>query len=113
MILSKKDEILGDLEKAVVNGKREEAKKLAQSVIAEGVKPLDAIDGGLIKGMMVVGEKYAAHQMYLPQVLLAADSMYGALDVLLPHIPKEAAAKRTNMVIGVVEEMSTISERTL
>jgi methanogenic corrinoid protein MtbC1 len=29
--------------------------------------------------------------------------MYGALDILLPHIPKEAAAKRVEMVIGVVE----------
>ena len=53
--------------------------------------------------MMVVGEKYAAHTIFLPQVLLAADAMYGALDILLPHIPKEAAAKRIEMVIGVVE----------
>jgi len=53
--------------------------------------------------MMIVGEKYAAHTIFLPQVLLAADSMYGALDILLPHIPREAAAKRIDMVIGVVE----------
>jgi methanogenic corrinoid protein MtbC1 len=53
--------------------------------------------------MMVVGEKYAAHTIFLPQVLLAADAMYGALDVLLPHIPREDAAKRVEMVIGVVE----------
>ena len=52
---------------------------------------------------MIVGEKYAAHTIFLPQVLLAADSMYGALDILLPHIPREAAAKRIDMVIGVVE----------
>ena len=67
------------------------------------MKALDAIDLGLIKGMNIVGAKYAAHEFYLPQVLLAADSMYGALDVLLPHIPKADADKRVRVLIGVVE----------
>ncbi|MBI0582962.1 MAG: corrinoid protein [Methanomassiliicoccus sp.] len=98
-----KEQLLSGLEQAVVNGKKAEAARIANEVISSGVKPMEAIDAGLIKGMMVVGEKYAAHTIFLPQVLLAADSMYGALDILLPHIPKEAAAKRVDMVIGVVE----------
>jgi corrinoid protein of di/trimethylamine methyltransferase len=98
-----KEQILSGLEQAVVNGKKADSIKFANDVIQGGLKPLDAIDSGLIKGMMVVGEKYAAHQIFLPQVLLAADAMYGALDILLPHIPREAAAKRVDMVIGVVE----------
>jgi corrinoid protein of di/trimethylamine methyltransferase len=101
--MSNKDQLLMGLEQAVVNGKKADAAKIANEVISSGVKPLEAIDAGLIKGMMVVGEKYAAHTIFLPQVLLAADAMYGALDILLPHIPKEAAAKRVEMVIGVVE----------
>ncbi|MDW5562233.1 MAG: corrinoid protein [Methanomassiliicoccus sp.] len=101
--MSNKDEVLSGLEHAIVNGKKADAAKIANEVISSGVKPLDAIDNGLIKGMMVVGEKYAAHTIFLPQVLLAADAMYGALDILLPHIPREAAAKRVEMVIGVVE----------
>ena len=98
-----REEILTGLEQAIVKGKKADASRLASEVISAGVKPLDAIDEGLIKGMMVIGEKYAAHQVFLPQVLLAADSMYAALDILLPHVPKEEAAKRVNMVIGVVE----------
>jgi corrinoid protein of di/trimethylamine methyltransferase len=101
--MSKKDQILTGLEQAVVNGKKADAAKIANEVISSGVKPLDAIDSGLIKGMMIIGEKYAAHTIFLPQVLLAADAMYSALDILLPHIPREAAAKRVDMVIGVVE----------
>ena len=98
-----KDAILNGLENAIVNGKKAEAINFAKDALSAGIKPLDAIDAGLIKGMMIVGEKYAAHTIFLPQVLLAADSMYGALDILLPHIPREAAAKRIDMVIGVVE----------
>ena len=98
-----REQTLSGLEQAVVTGKKAEAIRFANEVLQGGIKPLDAIDGGLIKGMMVVGEKYAAHQIFLPQVLLAADAMYGALDILLPHLPREAAAKRMDMVIGVVE----------
>ena len=99
----RKEEILAGLEKAVVTGKKQEAIQHAKEAMAAGVKALDAIDHGLIKGMNIVGDKYAAHEFFLPQVLLAADSMYGALDVLLPHIPKEDADKRVGVVIGVVE----------
>ncbi len=101
--MANKEEILSGLETAVVTGKKAESIRFANEVLSAGIKPLDAIDAGLIKGMMVVGEKYAAHTIFLPQVLLAADSMYGALDVLLPYIPKEDAAKRIDLVIGVVE----------
>ncbi len=101
--MNKGSEILAGLEKAVIGGKKPEAVRYANEVLSAGVKPLEAIDNGLIRGMMVVGDKYAAHEYFLPQVLLAADSMYAALDILLPHIPKEAAEKRVDLVIGVVE----------
>jgi methanogenic corrinoid protein MtbC1 len=88
-----REQILAGLEKAVVAGNKPEAIKEANAALSAGVKALDAIDHGLIKGMTIVGDKYALHELYLPQVLLAADAMYGALDVLLPHIPKEEAKK--------------------
>ena len=87
----------------MVAGKKDESIRHAKEALDGGVRALDAIDHGLVKGMTIVGDKYAAHEMFLPQVLLAADAMYGALDVLLPHIPKEESAKRVNVVIGVVE----------
>jgi hypothetical protein len=98
-----KEQILAGLEKAVVAGKKDEAKKMAHEALAHGVNALEAIDQGMIKGMNIVGDKYAAHEFFLPQVLLAADAMYGALDVLLPHIPKDQLDKQVKATIGVVE----------
>jgi corrinoid protein of di/trimethylamine methyltransferase len=94
---------LRGLEHAVITGKKDESVKYAQQAISDNIDPLDAIDSGLIKGMMIVGERYSAHKYFLPQVLLSADAMYAALNLLLPHIPKEAASKRVRVVIGVVE----------
>lgn len=87
----------------MTTGKKDISVRYADQVIKEGIDPLEAIDNGLIKGMMIIGEKYAAHQIFLPQVLLAADSMYGALDILLPRIQKEDSLKQTRVIIGVVE----------
>ena len=100
-----REQILAGLEKAVVAGNKPEAVKEANAALSSGVKALDAIDHGLIKGMTIVGDKYAAHELYLPQVLLAADAMYGALDVLLPHIPKEDVKKRVGVVEGDVHDI--------
>jgi corrinoid protein of di/trimethylamine methyltransferase len=98
-----REEILKGLEKAVLTGHKEAAIKDAHAALKAGMSALDAIDNGLIKGMTIVGDKYAARELYLPQVLLAATAMYGALDVLTPHIPVETTKKRIGVTIGVME----------
>lgn len=98
-----KEEIFEALATAVVNCKADQAKANAELALAEGINPVDAINEGLVKGMNVIGEKYAAHQIYLPQVLVAARCLYSGLDVLLPAIPKEALADSKKAVTVVVE----------
>ena len=62
----KREEILAGLERSVVGGKKDEAIHNAKTALDSGVKALDAIDHGLIKGMTIVGDKYAVHELYLP-----------------------------------------------
>ncbi len=96
-------QILEDLANAVVNCKADLAKTAAEAALAEGVNPVDAINEGLVKGMNIVGEKYAAHQVYLPQVLVSAKCLYAGLDILLPAIPQEALADSKKAATVVVE----------
>ena len=98
-----KEQILEDLANSVVNCKADLAKSSAEKALAEGINPVEAINEGLVKGMSVIGDKYAAHQVYLPQVLVAAHSMYAGLDVLLPAIPSEALADAKKAAACVVE----------
>lgn len=104
--MSSREELLDKLANAVVGGKVDLAKEGAQEVLAAGndvITALDAINDGLVKGMSIVGDKYAAHQVYLPQVLMSAHTMYGGLDILLPAIPKSEVANRKKCLIAVVE----------
>ena len=96
------EEILTMLSEAVVGGKVAQAKAGAEKALAEGVDPLAAINDGLVNGMSIVGERYAAHKVYLPQVLMSAHTMYAGLDLLLPAIPKTELADRKKTMIAVV-----------
>ena len=98
-----KEEILEALSNAVINCKAPEASAAAQKALDDGVSPIEAINDGLVKGMTVIGEKYAAHQIYLPQVLVAAHAMYAGLNLLLPAIPTEALADAKKASTVVVE----------
>jgi len=86
-----------------VAGKPDLAKEGAKEALAAKVDALDAINNGLVKGMSIVGDKYAARQVYLPQVLMSAHSMYAGLDLLLPAIPKAAVASMKRCATAVVE----------
>ena len=95
--------ILKKLSDAVVNGKPDEAKAGAEEALKAGLAALDAINNGLVKGMSIVGDKYAAHQVYLPQVLMSAHTMYAGLDLLLPAIPKADSGSKKKCAVAVVE----------
>lgn len=97
------EEILNKLSDAVVGGKIELAKEGATEALKAGMAALVAINEGLVKGMAVVGDRYAAHQVYLPQVLMSAHTMYAGLDILLPAIPKAEAAERKKAITCVME----------
>ena len=97
------EEILKKLSDAVVGGKVADSKAAAQEALDTGMAALDAINDGLVAGMSIVGEKYAAHQVYLPQVLMSAHTMYAGLDILLPAIPKDDLGKMLKAATCVVE----------
>jgi dimethylamine corrinoid protein len=100
---SNKDRTLEKLEHAIITGKKDESRKYAVRALDEGVNPMEAVDSALIRAMRIIGDRYSDHRIFLPQVLLAADAMYAAMDVLLPRIPKDDSPKTVTLVIGVVE----------
>jgi corrinoid protein of di/trimethylamine methyltransferase len=98
-----KEEIFQRLSDAVTECKQANALAAAQDALAQGVDPIEAINEGLVKGMNIVGEKYAAHKVYLPQVLVSAHCMYAGLDVLLPAISQAQLDKSMKCATAVVE----------
>ena len=98
------ENLINEAIRAVVAGDEDAAIKVANTVIAEGINPIGIISQGFAQGMIKVGDLFANEQYALPEVLLFADAMQSALNLLTPHIPKEEVEKKIGtVVIGTVQ----------
>jgi 5-methyltetrahydrofolate--homocysteine methyltransferase len=77
--------------------------QLTRQALADGVIPKTILDDALIAGMNVVGEKFRVHDIFLPDVLLAAKAMYAGMEVLKPLLIREGIPSRGRVVIGSVQ----------
>jgi 5-methyltetrahydrofolate--homocysteine methyltransferase len=57
-------------------------------------RPLDVIEGPLMDGMKIVGDRFGAGQMFLPQVVKSARAMKGAVAYLEPFMADEKGVAR-------------------
>lgn len=88
---------------AVINGQKDEAEKLTQEAIDEGVEPSTIINDGLIAGMSVVGEKFKNNEFYVPEVLIAARAMQAAMGHVKPLLTEGEMQSKGKVVIGTVK----------
>lgn len=99
-----KEELIKKSKQALLDGDEEMAAEVAKQVLAEGVNPIEIINEGFSAGMTEVGEGFANEEIPLPGVLVAAEAMTNAIEILEPHIPKEQVATSLGRaVIGTVE----------
>jgi trimethylamine corrinoid protein len=99
-----KEELVKQAIQAVLDGDEDAAVEVANKVIAEGINPVEIINEGFTPGMSKVGDGFANEEIPLPGVLVAAEAMTKAVEIMEPHIPKESvAAKLGTVVIGTIE----------
>ena len=100
-----KNEILEKLRISVINGDIEAAEAAAREAISIGLDPLEAIEEGLSKGIREVGDKFEKLELFLPDMIQAAEAMSRAIAILEEKISfKEYSEKdRGVVIIGTVE----------
>ncbi|WP_238139642.1 methionine synthase [Roseateles aquatilis] len=67
----------------------EDTEEAWQAIRARGGRPLHVIEGPLMAGMNVVGDRFGAGKMFLPQVVKSARVMKQAVAHLVPYIEEE------------------------
>jgi 5-methyltetrahydrofolate--homocysteine methyltransferase len=84
-------------------GNADRVAELTRRAIDNKLGPKVILDQGLIAGMAVVGERFKKHEIFLPEVLLAAKAMYAGMDLLKPLLIKEGIHAIGKVVIGTVQ----------
>jgi len=94
---------LAALAEALIKGDRDTVTKLTREAIDEGVAPKDTLEQGLIAGMNVVGRRFKANEIYVPEVLIAARAMKSGMEVLEPKLAEAGVEPVGTVVLGTVK----------
>ena len=77
--------------------------ELVNGALAADVPAADILNKGLIAGMDIVGERMETGEMFIPEVLMAAQAMGSCVEILKPLLGEEGTGSGASVVIGTVK----------
>lgn len=96
------------LKEAVQKGDREKIVELVRGLLSENVTATSILNDGLIGGMLILGEKFSKHEVFIPEVLMAARAMQEGTTILEPQLVEEKSTgkkmERKKIVLGTVKD---------
>jgi 5-methyltetrahydrofolate--homocysteine methyltransferase len=96
-------ELLERLSTAVLEGNSQKAQKLVQKALDQGIHPKTILDDGMVVGMNEVGVRFRRGDMFVPEVLMSADSMQAGLVLLRPALIASGTKLIGKIVLGTVK----------
>lgn len=86
----------------VESGKVKLIEGLVQEALAAGEDANAILNEGMIAAMGVVGAKFQANEIFVPEMLVAAKTMKKGVEVLRPHLASGSVGKNGKYIIGTV-----------
>ena len=87
----------------VIEGNDTVVNAMVTALLASGATARQILDNGLLPGMDIVGQRMKTGECFIPEVLLSARVMQGALELLGPHLAEGESSSTGTCVIGTVE----------
>ena len=95
--------ILDDISAMLQKGKRKDVQKLVEQALEEGIPAADILNNGLLSGMDIIGAKFKANEIFVPQVMVAARAMNAGAEILKPHLSGDDTSAKGKIVLGTVK----------
>ena len=95
--------LLPELNTSVVEGNADRVEELTRQALDQGIEVKKILEEGLIAAMDVVGERFEKEELFIPEMLLAAEAMTRGLDLLRPLFAESGIKPQGTVVIGTVE----------
>ena len=94
---------MANIRACVEQGEKEAIVELVKKALADGMDPLDITKKGLSEAMNVVGDKFGSGKLFLPQVMLAAETMQAAFNTIKEIIPASESLDKGTVVVATVK----------
>jgi 5-methyltetrahydrofolate--homocysteine methyltransferase len=96
-------EIFEQLSTAILEGDADKTPKLVERGLKKGHTPKEILDNGLIVGMDEVGARFKRGDMFVPEVLMSADSMAAGMEILRPLLAESDEELLGKILMGTVK----------
>jgi len=99
------EQILSDLREAVLYFDPDEARRLAQEALDNGVDPVVALEEGLARPLREIGDRFGTGEAFITELIAAAQAMEAGAEVLNEEIARRGATRKKvgTFLIGTVE----------
>jgi 5-methyltetrahydrofolate--homocysteine methyltransferase len=91
-----------EISASVQKGDSDQVKSLVEKALAQDLPVEKVLNKGLIAGMNVIGERFKAMDIFIPEVLVSARAMNMGLEMIKPLLAKAKVKARGKVVIGTV-----------
>lgn len=88
---------------AVIDGKHGEIEDLVKAAIDAGVNPGEIVNNAMIAAMDVVGQRFAQHQIFVPEMLVSAFTMKKGLELIKPLLNGGGTQSKGTIVMCTVK----------
>ncbi|MCK5349015.1 MAG: corrinoid protein [Desulfobacula sp.] len=92
-----------EIKNTLVNLDEQTLIQLVNDELKKGTPAADILNNGLIAGMDIVGEKMENEDMFIPEVLMAAQAMSKGVEILKPLLGEDESGSRGSVIIGTVK----------
>lgn len=94
---------LTEISEAMQRGRAKLIKTLVPQALEEGIPAQEILQDGLLAGMDVVGRKFKANEIFVPEVLVAARAMNVGAELLKPYLSEAGVEPKGKVVLGTVK----------
>ncbi len=85
------------------DGYKEEVVEGVNEALSRGITPYNILTDGLVAGMEIVGIDFRDGILFVPEVLMAANSMKAGMTILRPLLAETGAPSVGTMIVGTVK----------
>jgi methylmalonyl-CoA mutase cobalamin-binding domain/chain len=97
------EELVQQVHDDLYDGLKEEVEAAVHILLGRGWAPYKVLTEALVEGMRIVGVDFRDGILFVPEVLLAANSMKAGMAILRPLLIATGAPRLGKMVIGTVK----------
>jgi len=88
---------------AVMDYEEEDVAELVQAEVDAGTDVTIILQDGLVSALDVIGEKFSAGTLFVPEMLMAAEAVQAGLDILRPLLTETGVKPIGTVVLGTVK----------